>query len=368
MKSSGLSGRAQPPTGREHIAPIQITSTSATERAVFRKCRRQWLLGVVHRLEPNDGNPNLWFGTLFHAALEAYYLAIMAGRSHEEAGDAAFDAYQATYDTSLDPVREQLGFLWSTAEPLFRDMGEMGIEMLQAYLDREVQDPIGERVIAVELRVNVPIRTPGGRKVGVLSVRTDLVVTRDGQVAVVDHKTASRAPDSAHLDIDDQLTAEVYSWWKHSGDFPEEAVYNVALKRIAKPPRLIKKGRALSQDRTQSTTHALYLEAIRENGFAVGEYADMLVYLVEQESEGGQFFRREVTFRTPAQMAAFERDLYQEWRDMRAVASHPERAYPSPSSLNCRSCPVRSICVTIQEDGDVEAVAKAGYVVAEPRR
>jgi hypothetical protein len=347
-----------------------VTSTSATERAVFRRCRRQWFLGEVHRLEPQEGNVAFWFGHLWHQTLEVYNRARMEpALVHDLAVDRALDAYQALYDASIAPVKAALGFVWPTAEPMYRELGETGLEMLQAYLDREGKSPVLDTILAVEFRVYVPIRTPGGRKIGTLSVQADVVGYRDGgTLAVVDYKTASRSMSSAHLDLDDQLTAEVYSWWKATGDFPEQAVYDVAMKKAAKPPKLIKKGTALSVDKAQSTTHDLYLQAIKDEGFKVADYADMLIFLREQE-EGAEnpFFRREVVFRTAAQMAAFERDLYQEFRDMRAVAKEPARAYPSPSPMNCPGCPVRVVCTTIQDDGDVEAVVKGGYNIADAR-
>ena len=116
-------------------------------------------------------------------------------------------------------------------------------------------------------------------------------------------------------------------------------------------------------------TFELYLAAIEEYGLSVADYADILTHFKEQDSSGeSPFFRRERVLRTPDQVASFEVNLREEWRDMRAVAAHPERAYPNPSPFNCPSCPVRLACLTIQDAGDVEAIIKASYVVGESRR
>jgi hypothetical protein len=356
------------PTGQEHLTPVRIKDTSATERIGFRKCRRQWFLSVVHRLDQERGNVNFFLGNIYHAALAAYYESLRIGLDTDQAETAALDTYQEVYDEETKALRERLGIGWSLSRDEYRGAGELGLEMLQNYLEKERVNPLLDEVLAVEFRVNIPIRSPKGRKVGALSVQADVVGRKEGVLRVVDHKTASRAPNLAHLDIDDQLTAEVYSWWKHSGEFPEQAVYNASMKREAGPPRLLKNGR-LSKDKNQGTTAELYRLAIHEHGLDPADYADMLTYLDEREArDDDPLFVRDVTFRTPGQMVAFERDLREEFRDMRLVAIHPERAYPNPSPFTCPSCPVRAICITIQDDGDVAAVIKAGYVVAEARR
>lgn len=360
------------PTGQEHLTPVSITSTSATERAGFRKCRRQWFLTTVHRLDSNTGNVNFFLGNVYHAALAAYYTAQHAGKNVHVCEAAALDTYQDEFNSQMAKVKEQLGFLYQYGEGPFREAGVLGFEMLQNYIERERDNPLFDEVIAVEFRVNVEIVDYDGEQVGILSVQADAVGMKDGELCVADHKTASKVMPSAHLDIDDQLTAEVYSWWLDSGSFPERAIYNVSYKKAPKPPKRLKDKKGvpqLSKAKNQLTTAALYRAEIHSLGLNVGDYVDILAVLEEKEASGEDtLFRREATFRTPGQMAAFKRDLFEEWLDMRSVAAYPERAYPNPTSMNCGSCPVRIICTTIQDDGDVEAVIKAGFIIADPRR
>lgn len=351
-------------TGLEHTTPVRIKSTSATERAAFRKCRRQWLLGVVHRLDKQEGNVHFFLGRIYHSALEAYYRSQMAGAPEDDREVAALDAYQDAFDTELATVKDQLGFAFTFGEQLFRDAGELGLEMLQNYMERERKEPLLDDVIAVEFRVNVAITNPKGRKVGVLSVQADVVGMKDGELCVVDHKTASGSVASGHLDLDDQLTAEVYSWWKATGDFPDKAIYNVSYKKALHPPKLLKSGK-LSKDAQQLTNSALYRAEIERLGLPLADYVDFLVFL---DGKNDPLFKRDAVFRTPGQMAAFEHDLFEEWRDMKAIAAHPERAYPNPTAMNCQSCPVRIICTTIQDGGDVETIIRSGYMIADPRR
>lgn len=351
-------------TGQEPWTPVRISAVSATERASFRRCRRQWLLTVVHRLQEPGGNVNFWLGTLVHVGLEAYYRELMEGLPVESAETGCLDAYQHAYDASLDGLRADLGFLWPTAEPMYREIGEMGLAMLEGYLENERRDPVGEEVVQVERRVFVPIRSEGGRRIGALAVQTDLVVRRRGRLAVVDHKTAAQAMSDAQLDLDDQLTAEVYAVWLDSGEMPSEAVYNTLLKRVPEPPKLLKSGK-LSVDRQAPTTYDLYVAEVDRLGLSRNDYAEHLAWLAAEGSS--RFFRREAVFRNAAQMASFEQNLREEFRDMRAVALHPGRAYPSPSAFACPGCPVRAVCQAMMDGGDASALIQENLVVGEPR-
>ena len=369
------------PTGREPYTPVKVADTSATERASFRRCRRQWFLNVVHRLQSVDGNENFWLGTLVHSGLEGYYqwrlehpeVDARDAAGLEPAVAQAAEWYQREYDKAMLALAETLGFLWANVAPRYDELGQLGWDMLDAYFEREPKDPIYETVVDVERRVYVPITSPSGRRVGRLSVRTDLVGRTQGALGVADHKTASREASTAQLDIDDQLTAEVYAVWKTSGEFPEEATYNVLMKKVPFPPKRLKDGKGgvvkLSKDLSQPTTYDLYKEEVKKYGLPLPEYAEVLAYFYEQERSGNSpFFRRERVLRTPHQMRSFEENLREEWRDMRAVAAHPERAYPNPSPFNCPSCPVKLACLNMMDDGDVEAIVKATYVVGDPRR
>ena len=375
------------PTGREPYTPVNVKDTSATERASFRRCRRQWFLSNVHLLQNIEGNTNFWLGTLVHTALEAYYRVLKdlewttdlgptrREEIQKEAVLAAFVAYMADYEESLVPLEESLGFLWSNVEPIYHELGELGFGMIEAYFEKEKEEPIFDEIVDVERRVEVPIRTPGGRRVATLSVMTDLVGRHGGTLSVADHKTASREVSESQLDLDDQLTAEVYAVWLDNGqdEFPEEAVYNVLLKKVAVPPKRLKDGKGglvkLSKDKSQPTTWALYTEELKKHRLDVDDYAEVLEYLWDRDQKGeSPFFRRSRVLRSESQMASFENNLYYEWRDIKFVAAHPEWAYPNPTVMNCPGCPVKIICMTMQDDGDVEAVTKAGFMIGEPRR
>jgi hypothetical protein len=191
------------------------------------------------------------------------------------------------------------------------------------------------------------------------------VVRKDnGRIRLVDHKTAGQRHGSAQLDLDDQLTGYAYGYWRVTAEWPEDEIYNVLLKKLAEPPRMLKSGK-LSQDKSQNTTYDLFRQAIREHELPYADYEETLERL---KGEGwDDYYVQEGVFRTMGQITEFERNLYEEWRDMRSVAAHPERAYPNPSPFNCPGCSVRLICQTMMDEGDAESIIQEQFVVGEER-
>jgi hypothetical protein len=135
------------------------------------------------------------------------------------------------------------------------------------------------------------------------------------------------------------------------------------MKKAPHKPKVLKSGK-LSVDRSQVTTHALFLEAIGEIGASRNDYAEHLMWLRE---EGPQLFIRDLTFRNVEQLRSFEENLLHEWVDMRGVARRPVTAYPSPSPFNCPSCPVKLACSAMMNGEDVESAIRSNYVILPPR-
>lgn len=376
------------PTGLEHVTPVKLVDTSVTERAAFRRCRRYWFLGTVHRLGTVLGNRHFWFGTLVHKGLETYYRSlktldvdepsILDRRAAEE---FALEAYWKHYDTTLEPIQEWFGALWWNVLPDYQELGALGQAMLEGYFAEERQAPPDWKVIEVERRWRVAIRSPKGRRVGWLTLQLDLVVERgNGRQAGVDHKTAGREFDSSFLDIDDQITGYVWGTAEATGKPVDEFVYNVLFKKAPQPPRQVTGTKAepikLSKAKDQPTTYGLFVAELERLNLDPTPYAEILEHFryagVRRErgapADDPAFFAREGVFRTKGQLRAFAANLFEEWRDMKAVAAHPERAYPSPSVMNCRGCPIRAACQAMMDDADVGQVIRDQYVVLDPRR
>lgn len=360
------------------LTPVVLKETSVTERADFRQCRRKWFLGTVKRLTPPGGAMYFWFGNLGHYALEHYYLGAMPDEKVEDEGMTlearevyAREAYEHYLEDSLKELRKELGFLWESVKDEYNDMAEKGRAILEGYFRMERETRSFGRVIAVEERFRVTIRNENGRVFPgspELTARFDLVTEQEDNeddVSVIDHKFLGSKHSSAYLDIDDQLTGYAYVWWRATGILPRRQIYNVLLKKAPGPPRLLKNN-TLSTAKDQNTTYSLYLAEIKRLGLSRVDYAEHLAYLKGKGWD--DFYIQEGVFRNMAQLEQFELNLAYEWRDMRSVAAHPETAYPSPSAFNCPGCPVKLICATMQDGGDVEAIIEAQFTTAPERR
>lgn len=354
------------------LGPVDLRETSVTERADFRVCRRRWFLNTVKRLVPSGGVPHFWFGNLMHYALEHYYLGQKDGDADpEQYAREAFDLYVRD---SLADISLELGFLWDSAADEYNDMVGMGRGMLEGYFLMERETGGIGKVIEVERRYKVPIRSLNGRALPrspLLTGRFDLLVERDnGDIWVVDHKTAASRHNSAHLDLDDQLTGYAYVYWRATGKIPRGQVYNVLLKKVPGPPKRLKDAKdgtpVLSRDKAQATTYSYYRAELRKLGLPLRDYADILDFLKDRGWQ--DYFIQEGVFRNARQLAVFEQNLFYEWMDMRDVARHPDKAYPAPSAISCPGCPVKLICATMQDAGDVDAIIEGNFTVAEERR
>lgn len=337
--------------------------TTVTERNSFRTCRRSWHLGTIRRLAPKGkATWYFMFGDMVHAALETYYknnrsLALAADILHTE---------WLKHDESL---REMYGALYASPEvkEYWYEEYQKAASMLYYYDLYDKSHPFFDRVLdmSIEERSFIEILDGEGEAhPGLLSGRIDMVVEREDGIWIVDHKTLSSAPSDSALDIDDQITAYCYIYWRTTGVMPRGGMYNVLLKDPPKPPRVLKNG-TISKDKSQRTTYELYMEALVENDQDPADYTEILEYL---ENKGwSQFFVRMQSERNMEQLAQFEKHLYHEYVDMADALEHPDALYPNPSQYTCPRCQFLPICKAMEEGSDSEYVIGHGYEVLEPR-
>lgn len=360
----------------EHLPKVKdlLDTVSVTEINSFRECRRAWYLSEVMQLESKLPSPRFWFGTLIHAALETYYIK---GRDLP----AALDRFLSDYETSIAEIRASWGMLWGGIEPEFSGYLDLGREMLSNYFLFDHAGPTWT-AIATEQRVWVPVLTPTGRQSRFgntqatrLTARMDLLAdVGDGRddVSVVDHKTAAQRPSTGRtLDTDDQLTGYAYVYWRLTGELPRDLVYNVLIKALPQPPKVVAitaknpKGR-LSQDKSQKTLYGLYLEAVTDRGEDPRDYAEILESL---RSEGwNDYFSRTSTIRNLTQLKSYEEHLYFTVKAMGEVVADPRKAYPSFSPMRCPSCQFQSVCQAMEDGGDFERLIGANFQKAKERR
>lgn len=351
--------------------------TTVTERSDFRTCRRRWYLGVHENLRPKGQVTwYLIFGDCIHSAMDAYYRP-KTSRSRRPPRDLALaiDAFEQAWNEKDDDLRHDFAGLYSQGiEEEWHKHKERGVQMLIHYDKFDKIHPFFDKVIAVgvEERAFVDILRPDGEPIPslpLLSGRIDLVVEKETGVWIVDHKALAGAPNDRALDVDDQLTAYCYIWWRLTGQRPRGAYYNVLIKDPPKPPKVLVSGQ-LSQDKAQRTTRELYRETMKELGIPIRtekvDYTEMLNYLAEKGWH--QFYQRlGPVMKTEEQLLSFQTHLYHEYLDMSNALAHPDMRYIAGSQYVCPGCPMMMLCQTMEERGNVDYVRNARYEEVPPR-
>ena len=233
--------------------PIIRTS----DRSVFRRCRRKWDLGsrLRQNLEPvprtQGTNPNLWFGTAIHYALEDYH---------------GFKVYP-----TLQKAFENFPNVWQSASTQelpnnIDELMEMGVAMLDYYIKWnkfkrvDYETHVIDGVPQVEIQFSIPYMTKSN-KIFMYQGRIDRIVKdRFGKLWLLDYKTAKRFPNESQLQIDSQALA--YIWAAHQlFRLPFEGIIFVhLLKELPQYPKTTKNG--LSIAKNQKTSALLYKEAM----------------------------------------------------------------------------------------------------------
>ncbi len=302
-----------------------------------------------------------------HEALDVYY------RNGRDVG-AATRTFEFEWESTDEALEYRYGAFYQYIREEWQEHRQLGIDMLTYYDQFDREDGFFSEVkeVAIEERSFVDILEPTQRVsvsgVPLLSGKIDLVVeSRDGGIWVVDHKTFDKQASEAALEVDDQLTAYCYIYWRITGIVPDGAMYNVLVKHPPVPPKVLKSGK-ISVDKRQRTTWQLFQETARKydlSGLVAGDYAEYVDMLTRRG--WSPFFQRIGTRRTEQELLSFERRLYAEYQDMEGAIANPGARYPNPSNWLCRTCPVLSICHALETGDDVDYIIKNGYVEAPPR-
>jgi hypothetical protein len=214
-----------------------------------------------------------------------------------------------------------------------------------------------------------------------LSGRLDLIVRRKNRhntLWVVDHKTTASSPSDRGLDFDDQTTGYCYLMWRLTGVIPRGAVFNYLVKQEPKEPRIIGVTEKKPEGELSTAKDQLCLARdyrvvmldrgiMRKDGTIDSEkYADCYAGLLAKGWD--PYFKRFEPQRNEHEMFSFEERLYQEYRDMRDVFNHREKAYPNLSTWWCPSCSVAPICQALEDGSDVEGIIENRFMEAPDRK
>jgi len=312
---------------------VTLSNIRTSERTTFKKCRRLWDFTSANRLnlQPTTEDNNLYFGSAVHAGLEQFHL-------NQEKDIPARKSIAIV--AALEYLEENRGDMLDDED--FENLTDLARGMLNYYAAyAEKYDRF--KVLEVEKKFEIPLYQLSNGEWVYYEGKIDLIVEFDGEIFIVDHKTAARLDDLSFLDVDTQISS--YCWAARQLGYDVSGfMYNELRKAYPSKPRVLKGGK-LSKDKSQPTSYELYLEAIDEYNLPESDYADFLDWLKENEPE---FIRRTFVYRTPRELDIQYQYILNESREM----LNDPTIYPNPNKMNCNNCKFFGPCLELNEGSD----------------
>lgn len=327
---------------------------SVSDLVYFSGCRRKWLWGKTYF--PRYPIPAFFLGNAVHDGLEAYY---------KTGGDSGktLAAVEKKIDKILTEVAHNtVEFGGDSANEEYEELADLARQMVINYMKCYELDYHLGTPIDVEARLRVIVPTPQWEYPSItLSGRADLIfedLQRD--VWIMDHKTSSTySVGLPGLDVDEQLTAYMYLYWKKTGIVPKGVIYNILIKKTPKAPRILKSGE-LSQDKSQKTSYELYMKELQSRNLDPFKYEAILSGL--KEKGWSDYFFRERATRNEVELRSFEDRFMVKASEIAAIYRDPDIwAYPSPSTYQCNYCQYLSACKSKEDGGDAESILKVRF-------
>ncbi|HVI76766.1 MAG TPA: PD-(D/E)XK nuclease family protein, partial [Candidatus Acidoferrum sp.] len=306
-----------------------------SERQAFLTCRQKWEWSWVDKLRAPTTDTKLLFGDLVHQSLAAYY---KRGRKRGPHPRVTFERLCEKLSDEQDTT------IWEDDQMV--DMRELGIDMLDRYVEhwREVDKEY--RVISSEQTFKLSIGRIAGKKVY-------YVGTIDGvwqhlptlKYRFAEHKTTTAISKSA-LPMDEQVGAYwTYGprWLRLKGFLKEDErldgiIYNW-LRKTIKNGTYDEQGRKLNKDGSPS------------------------------KRQPPAYFARQLTFRGDFEAERVKERVHQEVIDMLAARENPAMIYKNPGPQfmpNCKFCSFRDMCELHETGNDWLPFKRKAFVHWEP--
>lgn len=340
-------------------APEDAVFVRTSERGTFKRCRTLWDFTSQNRrnLEPVRMHSALSFGIAVHVALEHFYDPHRweQGLPIEMHLSRALSALDDELDRQMEAEAEATGGLDNERLEEYREYLELGSGMLKTYMRFAEQNDRDWKPVAVEEKMVLPVVNPEtGQQLLTndfepvfYQIRLDLLVEDDnGDLWIVDHKTAKSLGDLFFLEVDTQMMSYATTVQRILGKTVRGVVYNEIRKAHPTEPDVLKSG-GLSQNKRQHTDTYHYLKAIERLGLDKADYADMLEYLERNPKE---YVRRTLVNYSQRELATQERYIFEESMEM----LNDPTIYPNAHKFNCNGCAFIGPCTVRNEDGDFE--------------
>jgi hypothetical protein len=348
------------------------TIVRGSEYQSFLDCRKEWKYAWIDKIEPKRQDNKLFFGTLFHKFLEAYY---MNGCDFSQAL-SELDKFVAEQDMS--------GMEQFEIDDLFRLLHGVAVN----YHERYGIDDKKFEILGTEVEFLVYL--DGGIY---MNGTIDLIYKLDGKVRFADHKTVASLTmyeDKSKMDrqisrywwalqqiskgvgfVKNAATGEFEPWQELLGLEIDGFDYNLIAKDFPKEPKQLKpkKGQsigALSVDKSQKTTYDLYLRKIQQLGLEESDYTEMLEMLKAKQD---LFLNRIDVLRTQTELEAAAMEFFYVSSDIQNVRmlldKFPEQeeqmTYRNIGNKCTTMCSFTAICRTAIEGGNVSLTKNLAY-------
>lgn len=395
------------------IIPIHASDISS-----FLQCRRRWSwssptkTNLRRKVQLYGINPNLWFGTGIHYALEKYYNPLLK-RDPVEVFQTWFEwqwkgghipmgenqnMLDQVYDLEPTPmdsgwnVRGLKDLLPQPDEEEFLAYRELGVGMMTFYKDYAQKNDDFE-VVAAESQFSVPLgftamevreESPNyGRKLDVhLRGKRDAIIfypdrkDKRLQYGIADHKTAQKVDDDYFLKLENDpqcstyIVATVHE--AREGDFPwtevRDVLYNTIRKAYPKPPSVTSRGFPSLDRQKESTTPQMFVDSVRNLGLVDWFHEDSKAqsyYEYLMAIGDANFVQRDHAIRNPHEIEVH----FQELQSIAKEMVNPKTVYYKHASgmSYCTHCAFRAPCLAMDDGSDWQEMLAQGYEINRGR-
>ena len=204
----------------------------------YLNCSLKYMLHYIENRPMERISIALFFGSAIHAAIEMYYRSLK-NKGRVEPLKAICDRFQTCLELDLDNT--SVPIIYKKDTPDRKAAMEMGYKMLSVFHDAAQTVQSVHEIVDVELPLTATLYTDDGQKTDFkLAGILDLVLRdRNGEILVVDNKTAARPMAQSTADENDQMTAYAYLLAANKYVFPTAPVNcRFDILRKLKTPKL----------------------------------------------------------------------------------------------------------------------------------
>lgn len=315
-----------------------------SERLSFKTCEQQWWWNFSERLRPTTDRPALWFGDLIHQSMERYY------HPGKKRGPHPAKTFEKLFHKRMESELVRLKI--RTPEDEWFDPLELGVGMLNAYVERYKERDDEYEVIASEQTFQVPILDDDGKQVAIYVGTFDGIWRKksDRRLWFKEFKTTGdsiKKITSGPLAMDEQAGG----YWTYGPDWLRE-------QGLLKP-----------KEDLDGIIYTFLRKALRPEG----EYNELGQKLNKDGSvskqQPAENFGRVPVYRDRANRELMRERVMEEVKRMNLIRSGELTPIKNPGKLfmpNCQFCSFRDMCELHESGQDWEEMKRQTMTSWDP--